>query len=333
MTRPAIMDTRSEYSRTRLDELSQKLLGVADEHMPEDLAVFCAGSYARFEASKYSDIDLFFVYGSPELERPDKRIREIRLFASLIDAAQIMGFQQFSNDAEYLETIHCDDVLKHLGAPEDDGLNHFTMRMLMLLESKCLRGETTFEQVQRQTISAYYRDYPDHQSSFEPWFLINDIGRFWKTLLLNYENKRNQDFDDPVRKNKQKVRNFKLKYSRMTTCFATIAALASHHETIDEDDVLRLVQLTPQRRLEHVAERMPAVTDEVDAIQTEYAWFMEQTGQPEEALRAGFEDRVHREERFVRANSYGDKVFALLTAIAEHSPRDQSEKLLRYLVI
>lgn len=327
------MDSRAEYSQMRLDELSKRISAVRDEHMPEDLAVFCAGSYARLEASKYSDIDLFFVYGSAEVERSDKRIREIRLFASLIDATETMGFPEFSNDAGYLGTIHSADVLEHLGAPKDDWLNHFTMRMLMLLESKCLKGEGTFEDVQRAIISAYYRDYPDHQSSFEPWFLINDIGRFWKTLLLNYENKRNQDTDDPVRKNRQKVRNFKLKYSRMTTCFATIAALASHQETIEENDVFNLVQLTPQQRLEHVAERLPTVQHEVAEIQEDYAWFMEQTGQTEEALRAGFEDRVHREDRFARANGYGDKMFALLNAIAEHSPRDQSEKFLRYLVI
>jgi predicted nucleotidyltransferase len=333
MPRPPIMDRRAEYSRMRLEELAHRLNSIPAEHTPEDLAVFCAGSYARQEASEYSDIDLFFIYGTQNVERQDKRLREIRLFASTIDAAQAMGFPEFSNDAQYLETIHCSDVLRHLGAREDDGLNHFTMRMLMLLESKCLVGAATFEQVQREIIAAYYRDYPDHQSSFEPWFLINDIGRFWKTLLLNYENKRNQDSADPVQKNKQKVRNFKLKYSRMTTCFATIAALASHQETIGEDHVLELVQLTPQGRLERVADRMPAVAAEVQSIQAEYAWFMQQTGKPEEELRAGFEDRVHREERFQRANSYGDKMFALLVAIAKHSPREQSDKFLRYLVI
>lgn len=327
------MDTRSAYSETRLNALSLKLNDVQAEHMPEDLAVFCAGSYARLEGSEYSDIDLFFVYGTHELERKDKRTREIRLFSSLIHATEEMGFPPFSNDADYLKTIHCADVLEHLGAAKDDWSNHFTMRMLMLLESRCLRGEDTFEAVQRAIISAYYRDYPDHKSSFEPWFLINDIGRFWKTLLLNYENKRNQDSNDQVLKNKQKVRNFKLKYSRMTTCFATIAALASHCDTIEEEDVLELVQRTPQQRLEYAAELLPTVKPEVDAIQEDYAWFMELTGQTEEALRAGFEDRAHREERFDRANSYGDKMFSLLNAIANRSPRDQSEKFLRYLVI
>ena len=333
MARPRIMDERSTYSQMRLDELSRRLTTFPVEHMPVDLAVFCAGSYARLEASDYSDIDLFFAYGPTDVDRPDKRTREIRLFAALIEIAENMGFPPFSNDADYLGTIHCSDVLKHLGSPEDDHLNHFTMRMLMLLESKCLRGAETFEEVQKSIIAAYYRDYPDHQSSFEPWFLMNDIGRFWKTLLLNYENKRNQLTDDPIKKNRQKVRNFKLKYSRMTTCFATVAALASYQETIAEEDVFRLVQLTPQERLEHVAARLPEVIGEVESIQEDYAWFMEQTGKTEEDLRAGFEDRGHREERFQRANDYGDKMFALLRAIAERSRRDQSEKLLRYLVI
>lgn len=333
MARPEIFEQRAQYSQMRLDELTQRVARISPDHMPVDLAVFCAGSYARLEASEYSDIDLFFIYGSDRLKRPDKRIREIRMFSSLINDAAEMGFPEFSNDAGYLEAVHCKDVLKHLGAAKDDFKNHFTMRMLMLLESRCLRGDSTFEAVQSAMISAYFGDYPDHQAAFQPWFLINDIGRFWKTLLLNYENKRKQRDDDPVQRNKQKVRNFKLKYSRMTTCFATIAALASHQETIGEADVLKLVQLTPQQRLEDVAERLPAVSAEVEAIQDEYAWFLEQTGQTEEQLRAGFEDSGHRKAQFERANAYGDNMFALLNAIAKNSSKDHAEKFLRYLVI
>lgn len=333
MPRPPILDERATYSSIRLGEMSQRLARLPEGDRPEDIAVFCAGSYARLEASEYSDIDVFFVYGHAERSRPDKRTREIKLFSHLIDTAESMGFPPFSNDAQYLETMHCNEILTHMGAREDDGKNLFTMRMLMLLESKCLLGEGTFADVQQRIIEAYYRDYPDHQASFEPWFLINDIGRFWKTLLLNYENRRNQPAADELQKNKQKVKNFKLKYSRMTTCFATVAALASHPGTIEASDVFDLVQLTPQDRILSVAERLPAVAAEVEQVQTEYAWFLEQTGQTEEDLLRGFVDRQHREERFKRANAYGDAMFALLAGIAEKSGRDHSDKLLRYLVI
>ncbi|MGE2735270.1 nucleotidyltransferase domain-containing protein [Mycolicibacterium vaccae] len=329
-----IFAERASFSRIRIEELRNRLNARQETKQFEDLAIFCAGSYAREEASKYSDIDLFFIYsaGAQHGVRSSK-ISELRLFSAVIDIAEAMGFPAFSNDGQYLYTLACDDVLEHMGSPKDDGLNHFTLRMLMLLESKCVVGDDTFSDVQQSIISAYYRDYPDHQASFEPWFLINDICRFWKTLLLNYEHKRNQDTGDIIQKNKQKVKNFKLKYSRMTTCFATVAALASLPAAPSEGQIYELVQKTPQQRLRSVGEAMPEVANRVENVLDQYAWFLEQTGQTEEQLRSGFEDKQRRVERFERANKYGDAMFDLLSSIGDAKQFGDRNRLLRYLVI
>jgi len=329
MERPAILADRATYSRVRLDELRERITTQLDASALTDLTVFCAGSYARLEASKHSDIDLFFIYGMEEVERKHKRIDELSMFASIIDIARTMNLPAFSNDGQYLETFHCSDVLTHLGSREDDGLNLFTLRMLLLLESECLFGDETFNRVQAEIVNAYYRDYPDHQDSFQPRFLINDVGRFWKTLLLNYEHRRNQPTEDESVKNRQKVKNFKLKYSRMTTCFATIAALAVTKNP-SEEDVLRLVQHTPADRLLYVADRLPSLKGRVGDVLQSYAWFIEQTGQSESDLLAGFADKQGRVDRFARANEYGDLMFKLLGEISEVA--DQP-RLLRYLVI
>lgn len=329
MERPTILTDRATYSRVRLEELRNRLAGILATSGLADLSVFCAGSYARLEASEHSDIDLFFVYGTEEVVRKHKRTDELMMFASIIEIAKAMNFPAFSNDGEYLKTFHCSDVLIHLGSRDDDGLNLFTLRMLMLLESHCLLGDETFANVQGEVVRAYYRDYPDHQDTFQPRFLINDIGRFWKTLLLNYEHKRNQPTEDEIVKNKQKVKNFKLKYSRMTTCFATIAALATMKNP-SEDDVLALVNQTPMDRLIQAAEKLPSIESRVESVLESYAWFIEQTGQPEADLLAGFVDKEGRHERFRRANEYGDLMFDLLRSISEHA--DQP-RLLRFLVI
>ena len=339
VTVPSLLQERAQTSEARVQELRKRVAKLAGPKSPEGLAVFCAGSYARLEASKYSDIDLFFVYG-PNFGGVGKRTEEIQLFSQLIDIVDDMDFPKFSNDGQYLQTLSCDAVHEHLGSPADDYENLFTMRMLMLLESKCIHNDEIFASVQRSIIDAYYRDYPDHQSSFEPWFLLNDIGRFWKTLLLNYENRRNQRRDEAredseeyeIRKNKQKVKNFKLKYSRMTTCFATIGALASHDGPIKQDDVFELVQKTPQERLLVIADLVPSVAGKVDEVLESYAWFLEQTGQSESALLAGFGDKRQRQERFERANAYGDSMFSLLRGIAKVKDPDD-ERLLRFLVI
>lgn len=342
MANSGIRQERTAYSEKRLAELQRRVSEIPELGSIDDLSIFCAGSYARLEASDQSDIDLFFVYGKDATPAPDRYTNEIKLFAGLIDIANDMKIPAFSNDAQYLTTMESSAMLTHLGSREDDGQNHFTMRMLMLLESRCLHGEDSFRSIQEAIISAYYRDYPDHQASFEPWFLINDVGRFWKTLLLNYEHKRNQRFDDKtprnkdeddeVLKNKQKVKNFKLKFSRMTTCFATVAALTSHPSPLREEDILEIVKLTPQQRLTAAGDHMPAIRPSVERVLSQYEWFLEQTAQTEEDLRRGFEDKENRIEHFARANAYGDTMFDLMVAIGSQKG-EGPERLLRYLVI
>ncbi|WP_159230577.1 nucleotidyltransferase domain-containing protein [Mycolicibacterium vanbaalenii] len=333
MVEPEIFAQRATYSALRVEELRRRLSSRPETSALPGLTVFCAGSYARMEASEYSDIDLFFVYGDPDGASSRSNIDEIRLFSAVIETANNMGFPAFSNDGQYLCTRECSSILEHMGSPADDSLNLFTLRMLLLLESKCLVGDGIFDDVQRRVVSAYYRDYPDHQATFEPWFLINDIGRFWKTLLLNYEHKRNQPPEHEIQKNKQKVRNFKLKYSRMTTCFATIAALASLENSPSEEQILQIVQRTPRERLDAVRVSLPQVAEKVRAVLDQYSWFLEQTAQTEEQLRSGFEDKKHRSERFERANNYGDAMFDLISAIGESRDSADSNRLLRYLVI
>ena len=230
-------------------------------------------------------------------------------------------------------------MLEHLGSPKDDWSNYFTLRMLMLLESECLLGDAVYDQIMRRIVRSYYRDYPDHQSSFEPWFLVNDIMRFWKTLLLNYENRRNQnppdghpDSESEINKTKQKVRNYKLKYSRMTICFSTIAALGTYQSPVNEQDVVDLMKLTPQERLQLVSERRPQAAPLVDSILESYAWFLTMTALPTVELEAHFDDKSKRHSMFDQANEYGNRVFNLLERL-DHSAPDQTKRMLRFLVI
>ena len=117
-------------------------------------------------------------------------IKKTLLDADLIRAAQELRFPDFSNDGEYLEVHYIDDILNNLGGPRDDFQNHFTARLLLLLESRPLYNESFYENVMKKIIYSYYRDYHDHEDSFSPIFLINDIIRFWRTLCLNYEHRR-----------------------------------------------------------------------------------------------------------------------------------------------
>ena len=295
--------------------------------------MYGVGSYARLEASEHSDLDLFFLITDHLSDIEEPTTKSLCLFGEIIGAARQLGFPKFSNDCEYLKFISTRDILKNLGNPKDDHQNYFTARMLLLLESHCLHNETSFEEIIRRIIRSYFRDYPDHPETFWPLFLLNDIGRFWKTLLLNYEHKRWQDPGEPVQedlKTKQKVKNFKLKYSRLTTCFASIVALGSRAAPVTEDDVFELTKLTPRRRLESVKTHLPSVAPAVDQVLQKYGSFLEMTGLPTTALESHFADKAQRTEMFRQAKEYGDAVFALLERIDQSS---EDLKLLRFLVV
>ena len=328
---PDIFEERSAYSKGRMDELKDHFANLKEFTSFPKLTVFVAGSYGRLEASEYSDLDLFFLYegGRKDLDQP--HTHELQLFGRIIDTVNEMKFPKFSNDCEFLTVLDTDKIIEHLGSSKDDHENYFTARMLLLLESICLCGEEAYKDVIRKIISAYFRDFHDHPENFWPTFLLNDICRFWKTLLLNYESSRRIVNGDDPQKTKTRVRNFKLKFSRLTTCFATIAALGCHHAPVKEQQVIELTTLTPRQRLELVAKIRPGTEKAAEDVLAKYALFVQMTGLPTEQLEDHFSDKEKRIEMFQKANDYGDSMFNLLLDLDRNE--GLGPRLLRVLVV
>lgn len=321
-----IFGERREYSLNRIATLQTRIKQDAAPIDLTGLTIFTVGSYGRLEASPHSDIDLFFVYGSGA-SKIEQRTNELRLFGRLIDAVEELGFIRLSNDAQYLQSHRTSKVLKHLGSPTDDWRNYFTTRMLLLLESRPLYGQADYNTVLAEILESYYRDYPKHEDNFRPWFLLNDIMRFWKTLLLNYEHKRNTERpgDDPG----PRVKNFKLKFSRATTCFATVCAIGSANGPVDKAVLTEIITATPRERLLRVSDDRPDLTGSVELVLDDYAWFLTQTALPTEELQELFRDGSSRREMLERAQKYTDRLYSLIQAI----DKDGETKLLRALVL
>jgi hypothetical protein len=332
MAQHRLQDSRATYSRNRIAEFRNRLEKLPELREFSGLTIFAAGSYGRLEASQHSDIDIFFFVSGDGKDLKEPRTNQIRMFAKVIDIADGMKFPKFSNDCEYLVLLDTDAILANLGGRIDDHGNYFTARMLFLLESRCLFGDQTSRTITSEIVSSYFKDFPDHPRTFQPTFLINDICRFWKTMLLNYEHKRHLGGgpEDELKKTKQKVRNFKLKHSRMTTCFASIAALGSFTAPVTEQQVINVTGLTPKERLESVVERLPTAKSIVDEVLDRYEWFLEMTGLPTDELEEHFSDKAKRTDMFKRANEYGDSMFRLLLHV---DASDERLRLLRTLVI
>lgn len=336
ISQPNILEKRENRSLDRLKDLEKELGNLEETQAYSGLTIIAAGSLARLEASEFSDIDMFF-FTSEDVDDP--RTKELKLFGKLINVIDQLGFPKFSSDCKYLSIISSKDMFKNLGSSDDDHQNFFTARMLLLLESKCLYGEREYEKLIDSVIKYYYRDYDQHSENFRPKFLLNDICRYWKTILLNYENKISKkkpthqcaNEESEEERIKRKVHNFKLKYSRVTTCFATISAIGALEPPVDSNKIKSLIYMTPRERLAEIPKHLPETKQIVEDLLGKYSSFIHKTGLSEDKLNELFEDQDNAQKLFNEANEFGDLMFDLLEKIDQQTSSEI--KLIRHLVI
>jgi len=324
--------TRAEFSQARIEELGSLLKPVEGLLRDEPLCIYATGSYGRLEAGEDSDIDVFFLYeGHPAVQRLSN-LTLIRLAACLIEATEEMGFPPFSGDGRYLDVHYLDRMEEVLGSPEDDGLNAFTARMLLLLESRPVYNAERYRRILKAVIGFYYRDFSDHSEHFRPTFLINDILRFWRTLTLNYEHDRYQVLQLPEdeqseAKAKSALKNYKLKVSRLATCFSMVLHLASEEPPVRADRVFELCALTPRQRFEALRGVGGGEADQCIAkLLATYEGFLDQVQRPRAELLEDFRDDATRRTRLAEAGAFGKKIFELLSLLVP-------DERLRHLVV
>lgn len=321
-------ESRQDYSLRRLRVLQAVLAPARDLLGDHRLCVYATGSYGRLEAWGGSDIDLFFLYDDADESTRLPWTVFVRLAALLIDETANMGFPPFSGDGKYLEVQYVRKMEEVLGSPQDDSLNTFTGRMLLLLESQPVYREDVYMALLERIIGFYYRDYDDHSEGFLPTFLVNDLLRFWRTLTLNYEHDRRNisaltDEELQRKKAKSALKNYKLKVSRQATCFSMIANLSVERPPVCPETVIELCRMTPAQRFERLRgyDGAAAIIDELTG---EYAQFLEAIQHPEDELITRFIDPKERKQALERAKDYGDLIYQLLAQIV---PRERMRSL------
>lgn len=324
--------SRESLSKKKLKQLKHEISKLPSANDFDGLSIVVAGSFARLDGSFHSDVDLFFFCNKKKSEVQNSKSMELKLFGDLITLIKNLGYPDFSNDCEFLEIMYVQDKLEQLGSPEDDHANFFTARMLLLLESHCVFGDEAYTNSVTAILERYFADYPKHQNDFTPTFLINDISRYWKTLLLNYESKRGlpnaASFDYESKKNKHSIRNFKLKFSRLTTCFATICAISASKNDCDINLILKLVSETPRSRLSMVKKRVENTSELIDEIFEDYAWFLGLTELSISDLESEFSTKESKIEHFDKANKYRKKMFELVKLVSKETENDELISLL-----
>jgi hypothetical protein len=221
-----------------------------------------------------------------------------------------------------LQQYSVEKLVKTLGETDDDAKNTFTARLLLVLESRCLLGAETYAHVIQQSINAYWRDYERNRTNFVPAFLANDILRLWRTFCVNYEARTSAD--PPEKKAKRKLKNYKLKHSRLLTCYSSLLyllALFSMNGTVTPEDAVSMTKLTPTLRLEWLLQekRWSSAHARIRELLNRYEQFLESTDAEEKELIDRYLRQTETGDQFGTGKGLGDLVFALLEDVGQRN--------------
>ena len=294
-----LLKERRKKTAERFAEF-QAQLSEAKTLCETEACVYATGSFARGEASDHSDLDLFIVAkGKADgKDRGLSKLNEIIVKADLIQATRELNLPEFSGDGEYLTCHTIKELTGTLGGPKDDVTNTFTARLLLLLESKPLVGEPAYNRFTEDVVIAYWRDYEDHKNDFMPAFLANDILRMWRTFCVNYEARTRTA--PASEKAKRRLKNYKLKHSRLLTCYSALlylAAIYAANRTVSPQDVLKMIAMTPTERIVWMLAEgsVSAAHGKLQRVLDLYEQFLRSTDAPEVELLGRFAESEEKE--------------------------------------
>lgn len=249
------------------EELSHAL---PEKYKNHGVCIYACGSLGRLEFGNASDLDAFYIVDSLKegCNGPIPKVDHEEFFSVIRRINSMLDFPPPSKGGKYLVFTPREDLFD-IGSQEEDSKNSYTARMLLLLESKPLYNKQVYDKLIEDVVDQYFIDYPDHTENFNPLYLMNDIKRYWYTLCLNYENRRNKNDDRAERYRKR----LKLKFARRITCFSMLACL--YKKGIDKSYVVTCTKMTPFERFEMLAKDNEELTAVLGNIKQMYVHYLE----------------------------------------------------------
>ncbi|RWM19127.1 MAG: hypothetical protein EOR72_03735 [Mesorhizobium sp.] len=277
--------------------------------------------FGRLEASDHSDLDPCVVSLCDTKSKKSKLplLEEIRLKSEIIIAFDELRLPKIDGDGRYLGQFTNRSLVDEIGSPVDDSDNTFTTRLLMLLEGRPILGDEIFNSVRSSIIEAYWVDFDRYKESFIPAYFTNDILRLWRTFCINYE-ARTRTLTGQLRI-KKKVKNYKLKHSRILTCYSAILYLLAvyrSNNTVTPDDANKMCALTPLDRLLWLKSnsRSGATKKLFQNLIDMYERFLLTAGQDSEHL----EQQIQNNEGYTREDyKFGQEMFSAIKSVGGES--------------
>jgi len=328
-------EDRAKYTDTALKNLATALtnnLGSDGARiLGTDTCIYVVGSGGRGEMSEHSDVDLFVA----RIRRPASDVDAFQVLQAITRAFFERGLPDPSQGGDFLRMHTAQSLCERMGTPDDDATNTFTARMLLLLESQPLLGDSAYVGLIEKILDAYWQNVEGHEADYQPYVLVNDVVRYWRILLLNYVAKnavKELELEQPTRDAERRLRSYKLRFSRCITCFSTLAKLlaVTTAGSVTREHVLETVRQRPTDRLREIAMLHPRVEPHVTALLERYDAFLARTSASKNELIEQFQNNEFRSARSDEARAYGDAMFELVQTLGSEG---RAKDLFRHLVV
>lgn len=171
-----ISAARAETASRLLDRRDR----LAAVEVDSDATVVLMGSWGRHEVTSESD-DVFMVLFKGS-ERSDAR-------PSIRSVADALGGRPPGAEEIFGVHVWLEDLREKIGRDEDSNAN-LTRRMLFVLESVPVCGNTVYQRARSALLEGYLAaNVKDHRP---PRFMLNDLIRYWRTIAVDFEGKMRQ---------------------------------------------------------------------------------------------------------------------------------------------